>query len=85
MYTMIVLSLFHDGDHNLISHFMLYLETYVQVTKLFMFMLPCFEQSMDRSTVLEHTITHQVGSLRWNQRTARASYTDVQFSLAAQL
>jgi hypothetical protein len=64
---------------------MLYLETYVQVTKLFMFMLPCFEQSMDRSTVLEHTITHQVGSLRWNQRTARASYTDVQFSLAAQL
>lgn len=87
------LSLFYDEYQNLISLFVLYLETFCsslcinsnQVSKFFIFMLLCLEQYMDRSTVMEHMTTHPVGSLRWNQRTAQASYTDVLFSLAAQL
>jgi len=60
----------------------LYLAFSIQVSKLFMFyvILLIVQQFMDRSTVLEHMITHRVVFLRWNQRTAQGSYTGVRFS-----
>jgi hypothetical protein len=52
----------------------------IQLYRMLMVYLIYLEQSTDQSTALELMIIPQVVFLRWNQRTAQASCTDLRFS-----